>query len=183
MKRFLVCAIIASGFAVSAASAHECGVVQIRTEGRAVTQTEGIRFSIAETQTFRVCNEGDPVLNAASSVFTVYVDDVAVCSRTDVDVSVDPFGFGAGLHMSPEDAGACAIGVSMSSIENPTTPRVEESGLQEGGVGVATNKSVIAQHDIAEDQLHGLRLGDDLHEIADGNAVFIKKIIAAPNAD
>lgn len=179
MERFLICAVVAAGFATIAPAQAACGVVEVRSEARGAAMTEGVTFAMAEIQTFSQCDGGTQTVNATSGRFTVSVDGEVVCTRTDVDPSFDPFGFGAGLHMSPEDSGECAIGVTWSSFD-PNLPVVEETGPQEGGVGAAFGKTVLAEHDSGEGQLHGLRLGEAMHAIADPNGLVFRKVIALP---
>jgi len=179
MKRFLVCAIVAGGFASVVPAHAACGTIQVRSEARASTTTEGVTFAMAEIQTFTQCDDGSQVVNATTGRFTVSVDGEVVCTRTDVDPSFDPFGFGAGLHMTPEDEGACAIGVTWSSFD-PNLPIPAESGPQEGGVGVAFGKTVLAESDSGEGQLHGLRLGDEMYVISDPNGLVFRKVVLLP---
>lgn len=181
MKRLLILAVLASGFAIGTAHAS-CANVDYISEGRAVTKTPGLSVTITQVQTFTICDAGDPTLNAETGFLRVFEDDELVCERDDVNVSVDPFGFGAGLDMDVADEGRCAIGVSMSSLDQPTLPFAEESSADPSGATVATSKSVIAQGLIGEEQIHGLRLDGDLHEIADGAALFVRKAVATPAA-
>lgn len=179
MKRFLLCALVASGFATIAPAHAACGTLELRSEARAATTTPGVTFAMAEIQRFRQCDDGSQVVNATSGIFTVSVDGEIVCTRTDVDPSFDPFGFGAGLHMPPDDEGACAIGVTWSSFD-PNLPVASETGPQEGGVGAAFGKTVLAEQDSGEGQIHGLRVGETMYSIADPNGLVFRKLIALP---
>jgi hypothetical protein len=180
MNRLLAVALVAGGFAAVAPAQAACGTLELRSEARASTTTPGVTFAMAEIQRFSQCDDGSQVLNETSGKFTVSVDGDIVCTRTDVDPSFDPFGFGAGLHMSPDDEGACAIGVTWSSFD-PNLPVAEESGPQEGGVGVAAGKTVLAEGDSGEEQIHGLRLNGEMHQIADPNGLVFRKLVALPN--
>lgn len=189
MKRLLVIALISGGFAaVSPAGAHECGTVEVRYEAKAVTTTPGISVEMAEIQPMTFCaDEGAPVLGELRGTMTVIKDGQLVCHRTDVDPSFDPFGFGAGIHHQADDVGDCALGATWVSLL-PNAPMPEESGPQDGGVGVAVGKYVLAEGDIQSEDfpnnIPGLRLrtedGFEYHAISDENAPVWRKVVVIP---
>jgi hypothetical protein len=179
MKRFLICAIVATGFASIGTADAACGIVQVRSEARAVTLDPSVSFAMAEIQTFKQCDDGSQVVNAISARLTVSVDGDAVCTRTDVDPSFDPFGFGAGIHMPVDGEGECAAGVTWSSFD-PNLPVVEESGPQEGGAGVAFGKTVLAETNSGEEFVQGVRLGEDLYGVGDPNGLVFRKVVVLP---
>lgn len=178
MKKLLLLSVLVAGLAPFTAQAA-CATGQIRNEARARTRTPGIAFAMSEVQTFTRCADGTQAINAVSARFTVSVGGEIVCTRTDVDPSFDPFGFGAGLHLSPADEGPCAVGVTWSSLE-PNGPLADESGAVDDGAALAIGKRVLAEHDTGEDQLHGLRLGSTLHEIADPDGLVFRKLVVLP---
>lgn len=182
VKRLLPFAIVLSALAAGGVS-HACGgnggALVEHAEIRAVATDPTVRMVAWEEQTFEICDTGPGDLGAVTAQLTIYRNGQIVCTLSEasgVNVGVDPFGFGAGLHLK-DDALPCDVGVSAASIENPLTPQPTESGLQGNGVGVALGKTVLAQHDTGEDQRHGIRIGDEIFEVADPAAFFMRKVI------
>lgn len=191
MKRVLMLSMIAASLGVSGqANAHQCLRIEVRSVARADTTTEGLSVAMLETQLTEMCGGEEATVNETSGSFTVLRDGEAICHRSDVDPSFDPFGFGAGLHMEADDEGDCAIGITWVSL-GPNLPMPEESGPEGLGVGVAVGKNAPAEGDLVTEEnpnrIPGLRLrteeGFELHSVLDPDAVVFRKVVVTPVFD
>jgi hypothetical protein len=89
------------------------------------------QFGGALTGSGTLCDDTTATTTGAYGSTTIKVNGVTVCSRPDVRLSADPFGFGSGAHGTGGSCGADVSWAEIGSVPSPDTATA--SGVAEDG--------------------------------------------------